>query len=247
MFLGLLFILLIVAAVYAAVGHGGASGYLAVLLLAGFAPESLRPVVLSMNIVVTTYLLCRSKWSFWGEQTFFSLLIAASVPAAFLGGSVQLDDSVYRLILGVLLLLSTLRLLSAKQSAINTVVPRKVSVISVGISLGFLAGLTGIGGGVLLSPLLILFKWTDVRQSIPIVAAFILINSLSGLAGWVFSGQPLFTVDELFFTQALFIALLGAVLGSLWSKKYASNQALRYVLVLVLLIAGGKMIISAIM
>ena len=246
MLIGLLLVLLITAIIYAAVGHGGASGYLAILLLAGFAPEDLRPLVLMMNVVVTSYLLFRSQWTFSKQQNYFSVLIMASIPAAFLGGSLQLDDSIYRLILGVLLVLSTVRLVSSNQDVINTVIPKKVSVILVGLLLGFLAGLTGIGGGVLLSPLLILFKWSNVRQSIPIVAAFILINSLSGLAGWLFSDRDLLTVDGLFLIQALLIAFVGAIIGALWSKKYASNKSLRYVLVLVLLIAGGKMIVSAI-
>jgi len=245
-FLGLLFILLIVATIYAAVGHGGASGYLAILLLAGFAPESLRPLVLMMNVVVTCYLLSRSQWFFWKQQTYFPVLMMASVPAAFIGGSLQLDDVFYRLILGLLLIVSTIRLLCAKQDIINTVVPKKIPVISIGLILGFLSGLTGIGGGVLLSPLMVFFKWSTVRQSIPIVAAFILINSLSGLAGWLFSGRNLMTVDGLFIIQALIIAFVGAILGSLWTKKYASNKALRCVLSLVLLVAGGKMLVSAI-
>jgi len=246
MLIGLLFVLLIVAIVYAAVGHGGASGYLAILLLAGFAPESLRPLVLMMNVVVTTYLLSRSRFSTWKENSYFPLLILSSVPLAFLGGSLQLDDSIYRFILGVLLIISTVRLLSSKQDVIETVTPNKLSVIVVGMTLGFFAGLTGIGGGVLLSPLLILFKWSNVRQSIPVVAAFILINSLSGLAGWVSSGRNLLTFEGTFVAQTLLIAFIGAILGSLWSQKYASNQTLRYVLVIVLLVAGGKMITSAI-
>ena len=97
-----------------------------------------------------------------------------------------------------------------------------------------------------MSPLLIFFKWSTVRQSIPIVAAFILINSLSGLAGWLFSGRSLITVDGSFMVQALFVAFFGAILGSFWTKKYASNKALRYVLSLVLLVAGGKMVASVI-
>ena len=142
--------------------------------------------------------------------------------------------------------MSAARLLLAKQDVINTVLPKNIPVILVGIILGFLSGLTGIGGGVLLSPLLIFFKWSTVRQSIPIVAAFILINSLSGLAGWLFSGRSLVTVDGSFMVQALFVAFFGAILGSFWTKKYASNKALRYVLSLVLLVAGGKMVASAI-
>lgn len=244
--MSVIFILLVVATIYAAVGHGGASGYLAVLLLVGFAPESLRPLVLMMNVVVTSYLLFRSEWSTWKEQTFFPLLLLASVPAAFFGGSLQLDDSVYRFILGVLLILSTLRLISPKQDVIQTIAPKSFAIILMGSVLGFMAGLTGIGGGVLLSPLLILFRWTNVRESIPIVAAFILINSLAGLAGWLFSGRHWLTVDQSFLIQALCVAFLGAVLGSLWSKKYANNQSLRYVLVAVLLVAGAKMIVSAV-
>ena len=242
----ILIVLLIVATIYAAVGHGGASGYLAILLLAGFAPESLRPLVLMMNVVVTSYLLFRGKWFSWKQQSYFPFLMVASIPAAFLGGSLQLDDSIYRFILGVLLIISTVRLLSTNQDVVDVIKPNKIAVLSVGATLGFMAGLTGIGGGVLLSPLLILFKWSNVRQSIPIVAAFIFINSLSGLAGWLHKGRDLVTVEQSFLFQSLLIVLFGAILGSLWSKKYASNKSLRYVLVAVLLVAGAKMISSAI-
>lgn len=234
------------ATAYAAVGHGGASGYLAILLLAGYAPESVRPLVLSMNIVVTSYLLLQTQQRDWLAQGTLLLLILASVPAAFLGGSVKLDDAVYRLILGILLFISTLRLLFTNntQQQENRK-PQITILIVVGVLLGFIAGLTGIGGGVLLSPLLLLFRWTSIRQSIPIVAAFILLNSLAGLAGWLYSGNALITVAPWFFFTSLLIALAGAVLGSLWSKKYATLSALRYVLVAVLLLASVKMIGSA--
>ncbi len=237
-----LFSLVLVAVAYAAVGHGGASGYLAVLLLFNFTPDELRPLVLSMNVVVTTYLLSQTRKADWGEYRFLLLLVLFSVPAAFIGGVVRIEDAWYRVILGVLLGVSAIRLLVAAKASDELARPALHWVAIVGVLLGFVSGFTGIGGGVLLSPLLVIFRWTTIKQSIPLVAVFILFNSLAGLAGWLSSGRSLVLVEASFFVKCLGVALLGAILGSYWSRNMASIKALRYVLALVLLLASVKMI-----
>lgn len=234
--------LVAVAIAYAAVGHGGASGYLAILLLFGFTPNELRPLVLSMNVVVTSYLLLRTSKAQWRQHSFLLLLVVFSVPAAFLGGALKIDDAWYRVVIGIFLFASAVRLVFAAKDNQQTIRPKLHWVALVGLVLGFISGFTGIGGGVLLSPLLVLFRWTTIKQSIPLVAVFIFLNSLAGLAGWLYSGYALVTVDQLFFVKCLCVALLGAALGSYWSQRMASIKALRYVLALVLLLASVKMI-----
>ena len=234
--------LVVVAIAYAAVGHGGASGYLAILLLFGFAPDELRPLVLCMNVVVTTYLLAQTRKADWEEHRFLVLLVLFSVPAAFVGGGVRIDDAWYRIVLGALLLVSAVRLVLSTKDAVELAKPALPWVAAVGLVLGFISGFTGIGGGVLLSPLLVIFRWTNIKQSIPLVAVFILLNSLAGLAGWLSSGRSLILVAPWFFAKCLLVALIGAALGSYWSRKKASLKALRCLLAFVLLLASAKMI-----
>lgn len=245
--------LFLIASVYAAIGHGGASGYLAILLIAGFLPEDLRPIVLLLNVMVTGYLLLSNfvsreatNWQMPNDKVLFVWLILAAIPAAFLGGSLQLEESIYRIILGVLLFVSAIRLLTVSQTRSDhaLVVPNRLMVVAVGLSLGFLSGLTGIGGGVLLSPFLVLFRWVDIKQSIPIVAGFILLNSLAGLAGWYSQGYPIVTLDNMLFFKIVIAVFFGAVLGRLWSSHWADHNHLRYVLVLVLMIASVKMLLT---
>jgi len=245
--------LLLIACSYAAIGHGGASGYLAVLLIAGFAPTELRPVVLMLNILVTIYILStqlflNKKHQNTSPQSWFIILILTAIPAAFLGGSLQVDESIYRLVLGALLLFSVYQLLRSPLQKIQThKQPKLISIVAVGSSLGFLSGLTGIGGGVLLSPLLLFLRWADIRNSIPLVAAFILFNSCAGLAGWYTSEQEIFTLDATVFASIICAVFLGAIAGRFWSTRLATDNGLRYLLSFVLAVAGTKMLSTAIL
>jgi uncharacterized membrane protein YfcA len=247
MSLVLIALLLITAVAYSAVGHGGASGYVAVLVLFGYAPEELRPLVLSMNILVTLCLMARytaQRQNLDIQWKLLITLVVLSVPAAFYGGGMSVDEQILKLILGALLLLSAARLvINVKTQKQST--PHFAITVLIALVLGLLSGLTGIGGGVLLSPLLVILGWSTAKQSLPIVSAFILFNSIAGLAGWLSAGNPLQTIPMIESGTFYAIALLGALLGGYWSTKYANNKAINRVLALVLVIAGVKMIGTA--
>lgn len=230
--------LLLMAFLYSAVGHGGASGYMAVLVILGFSPNEMRPVVLAMNVVVTTWVLWRLKANFSAQKSLFFPLVLASFPMAFIGGALQLSDAIFYIVLAVLLAISATRLIMTAKTVESTVEVRVLALVVAGLLLGFISGLTAIGGGVLLSPLLLFCRWSTMQNSIPIVAGFILLNSLSGLSGFFYSGGG-WPADGFWF---LLIAFIGCLFGIEFAKKYAPFWLLRYLLAVVLLVASVKML-----
>ena len=239
------FLVFITAIMYASVGHAGASGYLAVMALFGLAPEAMRPTALVLNIVVaglTTY-----KYSKAGQNNLrlLSPFIITSIPAAFIGGTLNLPTNIFKLIIGFILLISAVYFLfTAKKSVITDSITTKpkltISLLTGGI-IGFLAGISGTGGGIFLSPILILMRWSSIRTVSGIAASFILVNSISGLAGTTFSYDVL--PQNL---PALIVAvLLGGFIGTYLGTKKLSITGIRYLLALVQIIAGIKMIITA--
>ncbi len=237
--------LLIIAIGFSAVGHGGASGYTAILLLFAYSPESIRPIVLCMNIIVTLWLLFGLQQQAPLNKRLFIPLIFSSTPAAFIGGAMAINASIYRLIIGALLIISAARLLFTLQEKSNIKEPHISLMILTGIIMGWLSGLTGIGGGVLLSPLLLLLAWSNMRNSIPIVAGFILINSIAGLLGYYFTQHP--SQQRLIDLPwwMLVSAFIGALIGSLWAKHASQSITLVRLLAAILFVAGGKMIYTA--
>ncbi len=236
--------LLIVATGFAAIGHGGASGYTAVLLLAEFSPEHIRPIVLCMNIVVTLWVIFTLRQTFFDRLSFLRLfvpLMVLSIPAAFIGGAMNIDSSIYRMIIAALLFCSAVRLLFSFKPSPNIHVPHTGLVLILGALLGWLSGLTGIGGGVLLSPLLLLLGWSDIRRSIPIVAGFILFNSIAGLSGYLFQHEDAIAAIKQLPYSMLAPALLGAIIGTFWVKHQARSKTLTYLLALILALASVKM------
>lgn len=176
-----------VAFLYATVGHGGASGYLAVLALAGLAPESIRPLTLLLNTAVAAV----GCWTFLRAQhlpwrRLWPVYVLA-VPAAFLGGWLRLPVLVLRRLLALALLLAAWRLGCRHQDPAQLRTPSTAVLIATGGGLGFLAGLSGTGGGVFLSPVLLLRQWCTTRQAAAVSSLFILLNSLAGLAGLLLS------------------------------------------------------------
>lgn len=235
-FYALLFIL---AFLYASVGHGGASGYLALMAIFSFAPEIMRPTALFLNLFVSLtafFQFYRGRHFSW--KIFIPLAIA-SVPMAFLGGMIDIDPGIYKKLLGILLFIPILRFLFFPNIEASQLRPHNTFLsLHMGSSIGFLSGLIGIGGGIILSPLLLLLKWTDQKQTAAISALFIFVNSLSGLTGqW--SKGIVFTKDMGAYTLVAFAGgLLGAWLGAL---KF-NQKILKTVLAVVLLIASYKLI-----
>ncbi len=237
----LLLAILAMAVLYSAVGHGGASGYLAAMALWGLAPETMRPAALAMNIVVTCWLLYRFKPYQLMPHKLFWPLVLASTPMAFVGGMISIDAAAYRLLVGGLLLLAAVRMLMVTKAAEDIKQPAVNIILLLGAALGFAAGLTGIGGGVFLSPILLIFGWCSMRQSAAVAAGFILLNSVAGLAGYLVSDQPW----PMGTGWLLIAAFTGCLLGAELASHRASSLTLQKLLALVLVIASLKMVYTA--
>ena len=230
------------AALYSTVGHGGASAYLAIMALFAVAPEIMRPTALALNLVVAGL----GSWRYWrAGQTNLKLLLmfaATAVPAAFIGGGIKIAPDIYRPLVGAMLWLAALRLFWQPARLVQREL-RSVSAtvaLPVGALLGLLAGLTGTGGGIFLSPLIILFGWEDARKTSGVVAGFILLNSLAGLAGNFASVRALPSELPIFAGAAVLGAIAGTWLGAGKLPKPRLLQGLG----LVLLIAGAKLIFA---
>lgn len=239
-----LLFLFVMAIAFSAIGHGGASGYTAVLVLFNYTPNSIRPIVLMMNIIVTTWILLSNRNKNQINHKIFLPLISTSIPFAYLGGVMPLHDTIFRYAIAGILAFSAARLIINKPFKQQANIKR-YWIFLVGACLGWLAGLTGIGGGVLLSPLLIFTGWANLKASIPIVAAFILVNSIAGLVGFIQSEQLSEAIPMVIQVQMLIIALIGAILGSYWAKKTKNSRVLEYLLAVVLAIASIKMFFTA--
>ncbi|MBM4197789.1 MAG: sulfite exporter TauE/SafE family protein [Gammaproteobacteria bacterium] len=237
---------IITAAVYSTVGHAGASGYLAIMALAGVAPAVMRPTALVLNVlvaVVGTWRFSRAGLVDWRALAPFAI---ASVPLAFLGGRVALPVPGYRTLVGVVLLASAAvlvwRSLRADEAAPEPplAIPVPVALVT-GAVLGFVAGLSGTGGGIFLSPLLLLLGWAGPRRTAGLAAPFILVNSASGLAGLASAAGNL--PDGIAWLAAAVLA--GGVVGTHLGTSRLPARLLLRALAVVLVIAGGKFLLPA--
>ena len=237
----LLVSILIMAILYSSVGHGGASGYLAVMALLGLAPETIRPAALTMNIFVSSLVLYRLNRAGYFNWKIFYPLALASIPMAYLGGTFIINDTSYRYLLSVALLIAASRLLIKTEDVSRTVSPKITYSLPIGAGLGFVSGLTGIGGGIFLSPLLLFLRWTSMRTNAAIAAAFILVNSIAGLSGYLSMGHD--WPDGI--SYLVIAALCGALIGSELAVRRFTPEALKKTLGLVLIIAAIKMFATA--
>ena len=237
----LLLFIAIAAILYSSVGHGGASGYLAAMALFGLEPALMKPAALTMNIFVTALVLTRMSRAGLFNWRLFVPFAIASVPMAFIGGAYTINSAAYKVMVGVALLLSMWRLLWEGNDSDRIKMPRLWVALPVGGLLGLVSGLTGVGGGIFLSPLLLFFHWTSMRGSVAIAAAFILLNSIAGLAGYATTAS-VWPAD---IPVLVITAVLGAVIGSELGLRRLAPVRLRKVLAVVLAIAGAKMIATA--
>ncbi|WP_224982607.1 sulfite exporter TauE/SafE family protein [Geomonas agri] len=231
---------LLVAVLYSCVGHGGASGYIAVLALFSVAPEVFKPTALTLNLLVAgiaTFSFARAGHFSW--RLFWPFAVT-SIPFSFLGGYLTLPSHIYRPLVGMVLLLSASRLLMQKnQTPERTTPPATATAMVIGAALGLLSGLTGVGGGIFLSPLLLLCKWGEPREVSAVAALFILVNSGAGLLGHL-SGVQAIPSYAPFMAGS---ALLGGVIGSLLGSRHLPVPTIMRVLSLVLAIAGFKLLL----
>ncbi len=236
-------LLALAALAYSTVGHAGASGYLAVMALLGTPAATMRPTALLLNLVVATIGTIQFARAGHFRWSLFWPFALTSVPAAFLGGRLTLPESVYGAVVGSVLLLSALRLVITRKFAGATAQsPRRGVALVAGAALGLLAGLTGVGGGIFLSPLLLLCGWADMRTTAATSVAFILVNSIAGLLGQLPIGDALPETLPLWVAAVVLGGAVGATLGS----RRLPTQALRIVLAGVLVVAGGKMLASVV-
>jgi uncharacterized membrane protein YfcA len=231
-----------VAFLYASVGHGGATGYLAVMALLGIAPSLARPGALWMNCVVASIAFLRFQRAGFFDRKVFWPLAAASIPCAWLGSRLHLEGAAYALVLGVALLVAGwfLGWGRREQSDIPTRQLAWPLAVLAGGGLGFLAGLTGIGGGVFLTPLLIFLNWTPAKVAGGISALFIVVNSIAGLVG--LGGKAL--VWQPVFVGAVVVGVAGALLGTHLGVNRWRTATFRRALASVLWIAAGKLILT---
>ena len=236
--LGLAFFL--AAALYAAVGHGGASAYLAVMGLLGMAPLEMKPIALTLNIVVSLLAFIAFTRAGHFRPRLFWPLVAASVPAALLGGWLQSPEPVFKLILAAALIVGAWRLACGCKVDESTLIePRWPTLMLLGVSIGFLSGLIGIGGGIFLTPLLILWRWSPAKPAAAISAAFIFANSLAGLSGFLATGRAIPALAWLLLPAVL----AGGWLGARWGSHRAESPALLRALAAVLVVAAAKFVI----
>ncbi len=238
----LLYILMPVAAfLYAAVGHGGASSYLMFLAIFNFAPEQIRPTALILNIIVSFMAFMAYRGTVKFPSKLFLSIIIFSVPAAFLGGKILVDTAIYKQILGILLFFPILRFLNVFPTASTQKVSQNLLLTAViGLSIGFVSGLIGIGGGIILSPILLLLGWANMKETAAVSALFIFFNSISGLIG-----ASTFTValdPQLWILMPLTIA--GGAMGAYMGAKKFNYQGVKYTLTVVLFIAAVKLILG---
>ena len=234
-------ILFCVAFLYAAVGHGGASGYLALMALYGVAPDHMKPTALMLNLFVSLTSFIQYYHGGYFSKKLFLRIAAASIPMAFIGGMITVEENIYKRILGILLLFPVIRFFFFKNvddselKSYNTI----IAVVTGGV-IGLLSGMIGIGGGIILSPILLLLRWTNQKQTAAISAAFIFVNSLAGLGGMVTKGIS-FTGDMLLY---IIVAFTGGMLGAYFGSKKFNQNILKYVLATVLLMASYKLLLT---
>jgi uncharacterized membrane protein YfcA len=230
------------AALYSSVGHAGSSAYQAAMALFGLPPQVMRPTALTLNVIVASLGTFRYSRSGLTDWRMLVPLLAGSIPAAFITGGISVPPQIFRPLLGAVLLFTAIRLLWPDALKFNAVAtrPRAIFAFLAGGVIGALAGLTGTGGGIFLSPLLIFFGWSETRRASGTAAAFILFNSLAGLAGNLVSTKSLPPDIWLFAGAVLAGGLIGTQLGI---SKFATPVLLK-ALAIVLLIAAAKLIFS---
>jgi uncharacterized protein len=238
----LLLLLMLVAFLYSSVGHGGASGYLAVMALMGIAPTLMKSSALVMNLAVSLFSFIGFYRAGYFKSKLFLPFAIASVPMSFLGATIALPDSVYKKILAACILISIGRLLYQfikKDDEQTQPIPLWAGLVSGG-AIGLLSGMIGIGGGIILSPLMLLFRWATIKETAAVSALFIFVNSVSGLIGLLSKGSLQISPD---LTYGIAATIVGGLLGSYFGSKQFNVSTLRYLLAISLTIAAVKLML----
>lgn len=242
----LLIALAAVAFLYASVGHAGASGYIAVLALAGVPAPEIRAIALVLNVLVASVGTLQFIAAGHFRRDVFVPLALASVPAALVGGAITLPAVLLRQLIGAVLLFSAWRLVGQLPGDPGAMrLPRRPAVVLTGGTLGLLAGLTGTGGGIFLTPWMILRSWLLPKQAAAVSVAFILVNSIAGLAGLVLRQGVAALPDPVALAPLAGVVLVGGTLGAYGGSRRFPSPWIRRLLAVVLLIAAWKLLAPA--
>lgn len=232
---------LVIATLYASVGHAGASGYLAAMAWLSFAPDSIKPISLVLNICVATIVSYKYIKAGYFDRKIFIPVAIASLPMAFIGGSITVDPHYFKLFAGIFLIISATLLMLRQYIKPNTEVnPMPFGYgLMMGAVIGLISGLIGVGGGIFLSPVIIMANWTTIKKASGVAALIILCNSITGLAGHLSS---LNKVDSniLYYISAV---IAGSFIGSYLGTKLLTNKLIITCLFIVLFSAGLKFIL----
>ncbi|WP_242085015.1 sulfite exporter TauE/SafE family protein [Aestuariivivens sediminis] len=226
---------------YSSVGHGGASGYLALMALFTFTPEAMKPTALLLNLFVAGIAFYYYYRSGYFNLKLFLPFAVTSIPMAFIGGSIEVEASVYKKILAVLLGFAILKMLNVFGKEKGTITNVRLwQGLVIGGIIGFFSGLIGIGGGIILTPIILLLHWGKMKEAAAVSALFIWVNSASGLIGQLSSG--IIIENDAFVLVG--VALIGGILGGYLGSKKINNTNLRYILAFVLFIASIKLLFT---
>jgi len=230
----------IISFLYSSVGHGGASGYLALMALFSFPTEVMKPTALILNLFVSGIaFFYYYKEGYFKKKLFFYFALA-SIPFAYLGGTLDVDASIYKIILAILLIFAVLKMLDVFGKESTEIKEIKLwQGLLIGSIIGFFSGLIGIGGGIILTPVILILHWGKMKEAAAVSALFVWVNSASGLIGQISSGVRI--PVELY--GLIGIAIVGGLLGGYLGSKKINNLHLRYVLAFVLAIASVKLLI----
>jgi uncharacterized protein len=236
-------LIFLAALLFSSVGHGGASAYLAVFALMAIEPTSMRPAALCLNVLVASIALYKFyRVNAFNWQLFWPIALT-SIPAAFIGGQITLPNQTYKILVGLCLVYAAWMIFrqASRSEEIEQHQAKKPVLLGLGAGLGFLAGLTGVGGGIFLSPILLVFGWAKTKVISGVAAAFILVNSISGLIG-VLTKSPILPAGLVYWALA---AIAGGLIGAEFGSKRLTNPTIRKLLALVLIFAGGKMLLPS--
>ncbi len=234
-------LLFAIAFLYASIGHGGASGYLALMVFFSFAPTTMRSTALILNIFVSlTAFIQYYRGGHFSWKLFWPFALA-SFHAAIIGGIMVIDSKLYKTILGIFLLIAVIRLIGIKFNNQSTYKKQSLAVsLIIGAIIGLFSGMIGIGGGIILSPIILLLHWGNLKQTAAVSALFILVNSISGIAGIITKGIQVSNNMILM----ILIAFIGGLIGSYIGAQKAGSTLLKTLLAIVLVMASYKLLFT---